>query len=136
MRISDWSSDVCSSDLRYIAGCSESLWLATGEQIAIGRPLARARAARARGPSGRSAPMVRQLVLSGFLTNKVPTWPFPRERLPPHGGTCAAAIMPRSEEHTSELQSLMRISYAVFCLKNKNRNDTLTHKKREHNRQI
>src|SRR3546814_3264480 len=29
-------------------------------------------------------------------------------------------IMDRSEEHTSELQSLMRISYAVFCLKNKN----------------
>src|SRR3546814_6391318 len=31
-----------------------------------------------------------------------------------------AAIRPRSEEHTSELQSLMRISYAVFCLKKKN----------------
>src|SRR3546814_4421493 len=30
----------------------------------------------------------------------------------------------RSEEHTSELQSLMRISYAVFCLKKKNRNET------------
>src|SRR3546814_7548556 len=30
------------------------------------------------------------------------------------------AAGPRSEEHTSELQSLMRISYAVFCLKNKN----------------
>src|SRR3546814_3143606 len=32
----------------------------------------------------------------------------------------------RSEEHTSELQSLMRISYAVFCLKKKNRNKSLT----------
>src|SRR3546814_7146276 len=32
----------------------------------------------------------------------------------------------RSEEHTSELQSLMRISYAVFCLKKKNNNITLT----------
>src|SRR3546814_7379285 len=31
---------------------------------------------------------------------------------------------PRSEEHTSELQSLMRISYAVFCLKKKNKNNT------------
>src|SRR3546814_3820463 len=30
-----------------------------------------------------------------------------------------AALPPRSEEHTSELQSLMRISYAVFCLKKK-----------------
>src|SRR3546814_4910070 len=32
----------------------------------------------------------------------------------------ARLIVPRSEEHTSELQSLMRISYAVFCLKKKN----------------
>src|SRR3546814_4931845 len=31
-----------------------------------------------------------------------------------------ASVIPRSEEHTSELQSLMRISYAAFCLKNKN----------------
>src|SRR3546814_4121857 len=35
---------------------------------------------------------------------------------------------PRSEEHTSELQSLMRISYAVFCLKKKNNNNKQTHK--------
>src|SRR3546814_1543430 len=34
----------------------------------------------------------------------------------------------RSEEHTSELQSLMRISYAVFCLKKKNKKKTNTHK--------
>src|SRR3546814_7564909 len=34
----------------------------------------------------------------------------------------AAAVLGRSEEHTSELQSLMRISYAVFCLKKKNKN--------------
>src|SRR3546814_954878 len=37
----------------------------------------------------------------------------------PHGGAPAG----RSEEHTSELQSLMRNSYAVFCLKKKNKND-------------
>src|SRR3546814_6617881 len=39
------------------------------------------------------------------------------------GGVCAFALMGsvRSEEHTSELQSLMRISYAVFCLKKKNK---------------
>src|SRR3546814_10734819 len=43
----------------------------------------------------------------------------------PHGrGT-------RSEEHTSELQSLMRISYAVFCLKKKNHNKTITHSIRQ-----
>src|SRR3546814_3208050 len=42
----------------------------------------------------------------------------------------AFARVERSEEHTSELQSLMRISYAVFCLKNKNINPTT---KDEHN---
>src|SRR3546814_8520604 len=47
--------------------------------------------------------------------------------LPPRGGRAACGAPPRcrpwgcrSEEHTSELQSLMRISYAVFCLKKKN----------------
>src|SRR3546814_2669590 len=39
---------------------------------------------------------------------------------PTLGGLIAAGIGWRSEEHTSELQSLMRISYAVFCLKKKN----------------
>src|SRR3546814_10616557 len=48
-------------------------------------------------------------------------WPFypcfaPFRRLP------SPALRSRSEEHTSELQSLMRISYAVFCLKKKNSN--------------
>src|SRR3546814_3853872 len=37
------------------------------------------------------------------------------------GGGLSGAARPRSEEHTSELQSLMRISYAVFCLKKKNK---------------
>src|SRR3546814_3146193 len=46
----------------------------------------------------------------------------PGTKKPPQGGDfvttgCAASAMQRSEEHTSELQSLMRISYAVFCLK-------------------
>src|SRR3546814_10502318 len=39
------------------------------------------------------------------------------------------ALSPRSEEHTSELQSLMRISYAVFCLKKKKQNQS-THNHR------
>src|SRR3546814_1036537 len=39
----------------------------------------------------------------------------------------------RSEEHTSELQSLMRISYAVFCLKKKNKKNTIT---THHSKQI
>src|SRR3546814_8845196 len=44
------------------------------------------------------------------------------------------SILPRSEEHTSELQSLMRISYAVFCLKKKNIQDRAQHLAHEHNR--
>src|SRR3546814_6623252 len=43
----------------------------------------------------------------------------------------------RSEEHTSELQSLMRISYAVFCLKKKTNNEyKIIHKQHNHNTQI
>src|SRR3546814_9541786 len=53
--------------------------------------------------------------------------PTDRYRLPRRGFGPAAQLqkLARSEEHTSELQSLMRISYAVFCLTNK-------HKKRTH----
>src|SRR3546814_6599008 len=47
----------------------------------------------------------------------------PDERFSTH----AALKMARSEEHTSELQSLMRISYAVFCLKKKTRRHTTTY---------
>src|SRR3546814_5767153 len=43
------------------------------------------------------------------------------------GGAATAAAFLRSEEHTSELQSLMRISYAVFCLKKKNSQQQTTH---------
>src|SRR3546814_7399322 len=49
----------------------------------------------------------------------------PRRRLPLATGCnlpTPTVDAPRSEEHTSELQSLMRISYAVFCLKKKNKN--------------
>src|SRR3546814_7677230 len=56
--------------------------------------------------------------------------PNPVSRIPafpqdsPPAVTFSCAIGHRSEEHTSELQSLMRISYAVFCLKKKNKNNT------------
>src|SRR3546814_1905798 len=43
-----------------------------------------------------------------------------RDRLSPKDFGLYVRSHPRSEEHTSELQSLMRISYAVFCLKKKN----------------
>src|SRR3546814_3235034 len=43
---------------------------------------------------------------------------------PDHGEGKAPKLASRSEEHTSELQSIMRISYAVFCLKKKKKNNT------------
>src|SRR3546814_1495590 len=52
-------------------------------------------------------------------------------RFRPHGRL--PVISPRSEEHTSELQSLMRISYAVFCLKKKKKQDTHKHKNTSQN---
>src|SRR3546814_4506728 len=48
------------------------------------------------------------------------------------GRPCAVAKLGRSEEHTSELQSLMRISYAVFCLKKKTHDRTKQHKTHIH----
>src|SRR3546814_8590412 len=105
MRISDWSSDVCSSDLidylgrlddvrPAIAACSvyvlpsyrEGTPRTVLEAMAMGRAIITT-----------DAPGCRQTVEEGRNGYLVP----PR----------------RSEEHTSELQSLMRISYAVFCLK-------------------
>src|SRR3546814_5820981 len=47
-------------------------------------------------------------------------------------GIATARRMTRSEEHTSELQSLMRVSYAVFCVKN-NKEKPATHTRRRHN---
>src|SRR3546814_4026800 len=60
----------------------------------------------------------RQPQHAGLPAGRQPAHPAPGRRLPPQlrRGPRPA----RSEEHTSELQSLMRISYAVFCLKKKN----------------
>src|SRR3546814_9056365 len=75
MRISDWSSDVCSSDLaRARCTVASAVW-----------------------------PVAPSSSRQSFISCRAGPW------------TSKA----RSEEHTSELQSLMRNSYAVFCLKNK-----------------
>src|SRR3546814_6517272 len=55
---------------------------------------------------------------------------LPEPNVRGYGTALIDAVRPvRSEEHTSELQSLMRISYAVFCLKTKQRNMTIPHNK-------
>src|SRR3546814_7564099 len=105
MRISDWSSDVCSSDL-YVPGADphdDGAEAADPDHRAGAHLSFRfGRHPHADVPSGRRA----------------------GDRQGDHAGApqMDARDLPqgRSEEHTSELQSLMRISYAVFCLKKKN----------------
>src|SRR3546814_6527397 len=111
MRISDWSSDVCSSDLSSAStssserACSASAAASTAEVPSVSRAANVARAS----PCAVAASSTAALSSSS------------RE---PSDSSCAATW--RSEEHTSELQSLMRISYAVFCLKKKKINKNIT----------
>src|SRR3546814_9091625 len=113
MRISDWSSDVCSSDLD--ATITE---MGDGRAAFAERASARSLSGRHIGktPTGRprDAPMhFRQRRLVGA------------DQRPLAQARVQRSLDSRSEEHTSELQSLMRISYAVFCLKKKKNNNTL-----------
>src|SRR3546814_4335842 len=111
MRISDWSSDVCSSDLgRRRLGTHPPP-----------RPAADARTDRARDRAGpaRAVPQhlsgVRRHVRGRFgrAADQTPA----RAPAAKDGRLICGRDRRRSEEHTSELHSLMRISYAVFCLK-------------------
>src|SRR3546814_5446729 len=131
MRISDWSSDVCSSDL--------------GRKAAFGSrdlrpPFPYPAAAHEGACLGRSAAvrhtdrlMMKKLAIVAACIAAFPS-PASADRVQPPAATPGPIIVdgrarvdsrmpdqmtPRSEEHTSELQSLMRISYAVFCLKKK-----------------
>src|SRR3546814_3003287 len=70
------------------------------------------------------------VVLAAALVSSAVGAAEPAAKLSPvMSGTVHQAL--RSEEHTSELQSLMRISYAVFCLKKKNKKNTQTNNKTE-----
>src|SRR3546814_9970118 len=94
MRISDWSSDVCSSDLGNASVAEIEADRLDMSLSGSGKVVLAGKAAQAR-----------VTVLGAGNVDA-------------HGLTVADADV-RSEEHTSELQSLMRISYAVFCLKKK-----------------
>src|SRR3546814_3718933 len=121
MRISDWSSDVCSSDLRpdddrvpaangpdSPDSCARAIRAERGDRRRSGLRRGRGTHAAPRrpagGPSRKEAGDRRHRSAAGEIRG-LARW---RLRSPK-----------RSEEHTSELQSLMRISYAVFCLKKK-----------------
>src|SRR3546814_5548558 len=138
MRISDWSSDVCSSDLplqevRPCAVCNAGTGnlrhrLRESAEHCCADPLVCCRLASS--PATRRP---RRLFCRGHART-------PRQPLSPPAQLAAVrsagrqvlrragAREHRSEEHTSELQSLMRISYAVFCLKKKKTSSNqLTH---------
>src|SRR3546814_10857722 len=120
MRISDWSSDVCSSDLRI--GTSDPVEPVADVQPLLdrfdfahfGRAPARFDPAELQQLNARIVHLmdyedVRERLPSGVT---VEAW----EAIRPHLSTVAEAADWRSAEHTSELQSLMRISYAVLLL--------------------
>src|SRR3546814_6085466 len=97
MRISDWSSDVCSSDL---VAHPQSAMIGDADDVAgkgLVRQFAALREEEDRAVNGNR--------LAGLHLGQLHAAPEPA-RTQPHEG--------RSEEHTYELQSLMRISYAVF----------------------
>src|SRR3546814_8643640 len=120
MRISDWSSDVCSSDLGRLpprsqqtrAGVSIMAQALNCSMItlridfAAEHPIRPPRVGKDHGNQNRRTDQ--HEYLARFGCGRIPD-----------GQASGDDI--RSEEHTSELQSLMRISYAVFCLKKKNK---------------
>src|SRR3546814_1044540 len=139
MRISDWSSDVCSSDL-----CQDQQQDTTQDQTPDEEENRRDRDRhrhRARGrrqhrldiqayrlissplksPCGRYRPMPQPV-----RAELVEAPSFLKERPSSTAFSGATGPCERSEEHTSEIQSLMRTSYAVFCLKKKKRTKQMT----------
>src|SRR3546814_1027221 len=122
MRISDWSSDVCASDLsldpqrdRQRAQLDNRLSLPDGPQ---GFP-ERGPAPREGRLSFRSTPRFPRRDRDQPKAVSVGRRTF---AIPSKQAMEGSMDVTRSEEHTSELQSIMRISYAVFCLKKKNIN--------------
>src|SRR3546814_4933181 len=125
MRISDWSSDVCSSDLVY-GQDSKSIGRYRSEQIlqdvydagsfqtasCVGQTLP------VSGKQCMDLPWMDPFFLRGEMTPEQVAYMFEWEE---------GKTVYRSEEHTSELQSLMRISYAVFCLKKKKNTNNELH---------
>src|SRR3546814_7141172 len=118
MRISDWSSDVCSSDLicRFTTGEDPLYGVLTGELDEFGQIEEDATiVALAGDPLYVGVKLLQEEHKLADVRLLAPV--LPRSKVVAIGRNYAAhAAEMRSEEHTSELQSLMRISYAVFCL--------------------
>src|SRR3546814_6131452 len=132
MRISDWSSDVCSSDLVATWPDAEKQMAEAQAERDEERRRSEAERSRLREREGRINERVRDLGIQ--MTARVERSRFNHDvdvltiradalftllDLAEQGYAAQRETTYRSEEHTSELQSLMRISYAVFCLKKK-----------------
>src|SRR3546814_1356002 len=125
MRISDWSSDVCSSDLERFGAAGAVLYFDVNDLKAINDRYGHAagdavlkqiceillRETRASDVVGRLGGDEFGVILAQSALEPAAA------KAAKLADTIAAEGAVRSEEHTSELQSLMRISYAVFCLK-------------------
>src|SRR3546814_5396722 len=131
MRISDWSSDVCSSDLGFIVN-RILLPMLNEACFVLGEGIANVADIDAAVQLGLNHPMG-PLTLADFIGLDVclevckvlhQGTGDPKYRPAP---LLIKYVEARSEEHTSELQSLMRSSYAVFCLKKKNTKIHTTH---------
>src|SRR3546814_7884425 len=107
MRISDWSSDVCSSDL--ISLVSHDCIANTTQQKAL----------RLSNRNNAQRQAASRSFLRRFASDRIARSPVPSFLQSHMTGK-------RSEEHTSELQSLIRISYAAFCLQKKKSHTTTT----------
>src|SRR3546814_9822964 len=106
MRISEWSSDVCSSDLAQAHGFHQP----------EGRANRRHCPAHLQSDDQEGLPACPPVFTQ--RNERQLFWRLRLDRRWAEGTRCQYRLG-RSEEHTSELQSLMRISYAVFCLKKK-----------------
>src|SRR3546814_3421739 len=120
MRISDWSSDVCSSDLKALR-IEEARAQRLAARLVVDDARDDMRESDALDPwrgafevsrffaveLNEGSAIIHRLLLVAYLAEQV------------GGADVDAAIAARSEEHTSEIQSLMRNSYAVYCLKKK-----------------
>src|SRR3546814_6523949 len=117
MGISDWSSDVCSSDLEFVGGMGQDV-IGGIELLEPAVPEQGNLVAHLHGlvdvvaDEQNGFPQL-PLHFQEFILDDFAIYRVDRAKRFVHQQN-------RSEEHTSELQSLMRISYAVFCLKKKN----------------
>src|SRR3546814_10701664 len=121
MRISDWSSDVCSSDLanRLAGGGDDAL----DHRVGLGVHRRSIQRLVAVGDAQEAGALLEGLLAKPRHFQQVAAAPDRAVGVAVHDDVAGHRRRqpghPRSEEHTSELQSLMRISYAVFCLNKK-----------------